>query len=306
MKDNNIEYQEITPELKTLLMKNYFFVNKAKFPSFFAGSALMSYIFIAISLFVVVYFEHVFWTYLFAVILVSVAFLYTFRWVTPYFVQKRKFSKRPTTDQMENWLIRDIRDTVKPMATEMLSLNPATITPENFIVVPYPVFWETPNVPPENIAIYNAGDYNVFATYKIQVIALSDNYVSFYNCVYNWLDNAVAAPNTLEFFFDDISSITAIDQKLDFRKINAPAVAEDEKDSPDNFVGIAQTVVVRNKSGEEMNIIVNIPSLTSSPRSTLKSEKVMQTLRLMLRHRRYGEEFEIIRPTEDEATPPEP
>lgn len=290
---------EITPEIKTMLMKNYFFVNKAKFPSFFAGNVFMAYLFLGLAIFVVIYFRPVFMTYLFALILIVVAFFYTFRWVTPYYNQKQKFSKRPTTDQMENWLIKDIRNTVKPKAVEMLSLNPATITPDNFIVVPHPVYWEVPGVPEEHITFRDAGDYNVFATYKIQVLALTDNYVSFYTCVYNWLDNQIVAPYTLEFFFDDISSITAESQNLDLTRIDAPPV-EEEEDDIDRGVGVAQTVVVRNKSGEMMNVIVNLPDLESSPRSTLKPEKVMQTLRIMLRHRRYGEEFEIVRPEEED------
>ncbi|MBN2893831.1 MAG: hypothetical protein JXL97_18320 [Bacteroidales bacterium] len=293
---------EITPEMKTMLMKNYFFVNKVKFPSFFAGSVFMAYLFMGLAIFVILYFEKVLMTYLFATLLVVVAFFYTFRWFTPYFSQKQKYAKRPSTDQMENWLIKDIRETVKPMAIDMLSLNPATITPENFIVVPHPVFWEVSDVPKAHITGQDAGDYKVYATYKIQVLALSENYVSFYTCVYNWLDNQVVYPYTLEFFFDDISSITAENQILDLTRIDAPPIDEEaeEDDGIDRGIGGAQTVIVRNKSGETMNIIVNIPTLESSPRSTLKPEKVMQTLRIMLRNRRYGEEFEIVRPDTEE------
>ena len=131
----------------------------------------------------------------------------------------------------------------------------------------------------------------------------SENYISFYTCVYNWLDNQIVSPYTLEFFFDDISSITGETQTLDLTRIDAPPIdeeAEEEEDGIDRGVGVAQTVILRNKSGESINVVVNIPSLGSSPRSTLKPEKVMQTLRIMLRHRRYGEEFEIVRPkTED-------
>lgn len=294
--------QQIDSEMKTLLMKNYFFVNKAKFPSFFAGSVFMAYLFMGLAFFVVFYFKAVMMTYLFAGLLVIVAFFYTFRWFTPYFAQKQKYSKRPTTDQMENWLIKDIREQVKPQAIEMLSLNPATITPENFIVVPHPVYWSAEGVPDEHIVMRETGEYNVFATYKIQVLALSDNYISFYTCVYNWLDNQIVSPYTLEFFFDDISSITGETQVLDFTRIDAPPIDEEaeEDDGIDRGVGVAKTVILRNKSGEAINVVVNIPSLESSPRSTLKPEKVMQTLRIMLRHRRYGEEFEIIRPEKTE------
>jgi len=296
---------EITPEFKSTLMKNFFFINKAKFPSFFAFNVLMAYVLVAIALFVVIYFRPVFMTYVFAGVLVIVAFYYTFRWVTPYYNQKTKFAKRPPVDLIENWLIKDIREHVKPMAIEMLSLNPATITPENFIVVPHPIFWKASGVPENNITRQSAGDYFVYSTYKIQVIALSEKYISFYTCIFNWLDNQIVSPYTLEFFFDDISSITAENKTLDLKRIDAPEVevkeGEEEPQDIDTGVGEAASVIIRNKSGEAMNVIVNIPSLKSSPRSTLKPEKVMQTLRIMLRHRRYGEEFEIIRPDNEET-----
>ncbi len=292
---------KITPEMKTSLMKNYFSINKVEFPSFYAGYILMTYLFLGLALFILIYFRNVIMTYIFVLILVGVAFYYTFKWLTPYYAQKREYDNTPTTDQMENWLIRDIKENVKPKAIEMLSLNPATITPENFIVVPYPVFWQENGVASDYIIKRSAGGYNVYATYKIQVLALADNYVSFYSCTYNWIENQIVSPYTLEFFFDDISSITIENQKLSHIRIDAPPIDEEnsENDDADRTVGSANVVVVRNKSGEQMNIVVSIPLLEASPRSSLKPEKVMQTLRIMLRHRRYGEEFEIIRPKEE-------
>jgi len=307
MADNNSDEKtyEISPEFKNLLKKNYFFVNKAKFPSIFAGSVLMAYFFMGVAIFVVLYFEKVIWTYLFAALLVVIAFFYTFRWFKPYYDQKQKFAQRPTTNQIENWFVNDLKDVIKPAAVEMLSLNPATITPDNFIVIPYPVYWKMPNVDPSVIARYKAGDFNVYATHNVQVLALTENYISFYHCTFDWLNNQIVNPNTLEFFFDDISSIRAESKELGYVNADAtPKELKETSDDPENEeydgVGYAQTVVIKNKSGESIDVIVNFPDLNSSQRIGLKPEKVMQTLRIMLRNRRYGEEFEIIRPPEED------
>ena len=297
---NSIEVLELTPEVKEMLKKNYFFVNKAKFPSFFASSVLMAYLFVGIAIFVIFYFEPVLMTYIFASILIVVAFFYTFKWVQPYYKQKQKFSLRPTHDQIENWFVKDIKNIVKPAAIQMLSLNPATITHDNFIIIPHPVWWHIESVPDEHIARQNTGEYNIYATYNIQVLALSQNYISFYNCTYDWLNNQIVKPYTLEFFFEDISSIRAEDKILEQIPIDyeppklgdEDALDEEKKEEPPK-IGVAQTVIVKNKSGEAMEVIVNIPTLSSSPRTTLRPEKVMQTLRIMLRHRRFGEEFEL-------------
>ena len=317
--NGSVDVLEITPEVREMLKKNYFFVNKAKFPSFFATSILFTYFFMGLSIFVVYYFKPVFTTYLFAAILMIVAFFYTFRWIKPYFNQRQQYHLRPSTDQIEKWLVEDLRDYVKSAAVEMLSLNPATITPENFIIVPHPIWWHVDGVPDEHITKYDAGEYNVFATYGISVLALTENYISYYNCVFNWLDNELVDPYTLEFFFDDISSIRVEQQYVDHAAIDyeppkvEPIVTVDEEgnevvEEPEQeeipSVGVAQVVVVRNKSGETMDIITSIPNLEASPRISLKTEKVMQTLRIMLRNRRYGEKFKIeeSQPEENEET----
>lgn len=306
--NKNAEKIEITPEVKDLLKKNYFFVNKAKFPSYFAGSVLMSYFFMAVAIFVVFYFEHVIWTYIFAAVLVIVAFFYTFKWVTPYYSAKQKYAMRPTHNQIENWFVQDLRDVIKPAAVEMLSLNPATITPDNFIIIPHPIFWAVPNVPPEHITRTNTGEYFNYATHQIQVLALSENYISYYNCTFDWLNNTIINTYTLEFFFDDISSIRGENKILGHLRIDSkPREVEKAEETPETTddeelkIGTSQTVEVRNKSGEAIDVVVNIPELQSSPRIALKPEKVMQTLRIMLRNRRYGEEFEIVRPKEEDT-----
>jgi len=308
MTSNNTEKIEITPEVKDLLKKNYFFVNLAKFPSYFGGSVLMAYFFMGVALFVAFYFEKVIWTYLFTAFLVMIAFFYAFKWLKPYYSQKQKFAMRPTHNQIENWFVQDLREVIKPAAVEMLSLNPATITPDNFIIIPHPIFWETENVPKEHISRANTGEYNIYATHQIQVLALSENYISYYNCTFDWLNNSIVNPYTLEFFFDDISSIRGENKTLGHVRIDStPRELEDAEETPETIddeelrVGTSQTVEIRNKSGEAIDIIVNIPELESSPKIALKPEKVMQTLRIMLRHRRYGEEFEIIRPEEEDT-----
>ncbi len=311
-KNINVKTLEITPEVKEMLKKNYFFVNKAKLPSFFAQSMLFAYFFVGLFLFILLYFRPTVYTYLLATISLVIAFIYIFRWLKPYTAQVRQYKLQPTTDQMEKWLIEDLRDHVKKSAVDMLSLNPATITPENFIIVPYPVWWEVTGVPPEHIARRRAGEYYVYATYGISILALTENYISYYSCIFDWLNNALVKPYTLEFFFDDISSIRVEEKELDFVPFDyePPEIPEPEEKSEEEEneeaekqeipepeeppkVGSAKIVVVRNKSGETMDIISNIPELEASHRISLKTEKVMQTLRIMLRNRRYGEEFLI-------------
>ncbi len=279
---------KITPEIKQLLKRNFFYLTKPAFPSWYARDILISYFMIALAAFLAIYLQ---WTSFATVIMVItpviLAFYFAYKWFAPYMRELDKSKMMPTSDQMENWLIKDIKNIVKPAAVEMLSLNPLTITPDNFMIVIHPVYWETPGIDPKIISRRKVGDYFIYTVYSIQIIALSENYISYYSCVFNWLDNQIVSPYTLEFFFEDISSITSETQTLEYKFIDKDPEAED------SGVGTAKVVFIHNKSGEKMKIIVEVPSLQPSPRITLKAEKVMQVLRIMLRHRRFGELFYI-------------
>lgn len=286
---------EISPEFRETLKRNYFLANKAQFPSFFAGSVIMAYLFTGLAIFFVLYFRAVFLTFFFAIIFIVVAFIYTFRWLKPFYDQKRLYQKRPTHTIIEKWLVEDILKIVKPHAIEMLSLNPATITPDNFIIVPHPVFWDISDIEPNNVARIQNDKYFNYSIHIIQVLALSNNYISYYSCTFDWINNnAIVSPFTLEFFYEDISSIRVENHENSHRLKDAPEKTEDETE--DYSAGKSQVVVVKNKSGETIDVTVSIPKLLYTPRITLKTEKVMQTLRIMLRNKRFGEEYQIFKP----------
>lgn len=288
------EITQITPELRERLKRNYFFANKAQLPSWFASNMLLAYLLIGLAIFFLIYFEMVFWTYIFAFIFISLAFMLIFNWIKPYYEQKNNYSLRPTHTIIEKWLIEDILKVVKPKAIEMLSLNPLTITPENFIIVPYPIYWQVAGVDANNIKRIEVDKYFNYSTHFVQVLALTQNYISYYCCVFDWINNnTIVNANTLEFFYEDISSIRVEMHKIQNRLINAPEKVEGETE--DFSAANSQVVAIRNKSGESIEVTVVLPKLQYTPRITLKTEKVMQTLRIMLRNRRFGEEYQIFK-----------
>lgn len=288
---------EIDLEKRQFLKKNFFFVNQAKFPSWWGKYIQIAYFSIGFSIFFISYFNFVFVTVLVSSIGMLIGIWATYKWIRPYLDQKAKFSERPTEDQMEAWLIQEIKKDVKPKAIEMLSLNASRLRPENFLIVPHPIYWHTGGIEDEHIVrLLSSKDYYIYASYKIQVLALTENYVSLYTCNYDWLNNQVISENTNEFFFDDISSIKHGAEHISLKRIDFEP-SDDEEDTGE--IGAAQAFTLKNMSGEALSVITEIGSLQGSPRIAQKLDKLIQVLRITLRNRRYGETFEIIRPEGD-------
>ena len=299
--------QEINDDTKQFLKKNYFNINKPKFPSWTARNIIIAYFAVGFGIFFMFYFESVITTFVVGTISILIGFIFFYRWMKPYYSQKSKFDKRPTDNQIENWLLQDIKKLIKPKAIEMLSIDENNIQDDNFIIVPHPIYWKMKMIDEEHITkVETSEGYYNYSAFKVQILALTDNYVSLFTCNYNSINNEFHAENTNEFFFDDISSIKNDLEHLSFKFIDMEEDDNNDEDNEENKneneIGEARVFKLKNMSGESLSIITDIPSLESSPRISQKLDKIIQVLRLILRNRRYGETFEIIRPQEEEQS----
>ncbi|MFN8257691.1 MAG: hypothetical protein U0W24_18490 [Bacteroidales bacterium] len=280
-------------EYRVDLMKKYFQVFPAKYPSF--GLMLKTSLFLVVFGAGIIYFFN-------NTILAGIFFVLTGSglfslWIKPYFRDKRLFSERPTVQQMYNWLVADLNTQVKNRAVEALRLNASYLRPENFIIVSYPLYWNEPGVEETSIIRRETEDGTIlYNVWKVQVIALTKNYISFYNCTYDWIGNKLLNERTNEFFYDDISSV-----KNDVESIERKLIGAEENTNLTTFV-----FKVTNMSSDSLSVITNIPELKYSPSLVVSLEKAVQALRIILRKRRYDEDQDpiIIEPetnTEDEA-----
>lgn len=284
---------EIDLKKRQFLKKNFFFVNKAEFPSWWEKYIQIAYFSVGFGIFFIVYFNTVLITILVSSASMFVAFWAMYKWIKPYLDSKAKFSERPTENQMESWLIQEIKKDVKPSAIEKLSLNASRIKSDNFIILPYPIYWQTGGIEDQFIVrLQSSEGHFIYASYKIQVLALTENYVSLYTCNYDWLNNQVISEDTSEFFFDDISSIKNGAEHLSIKRIDYEEPKEDEESDDNGEIGSAKIFSLKNMSGESLSVITEINSLGTSPRVVQKLDSLIKVLRITLRNRRYGETFD--------------
>ena len=297
------EKTELDDTTRNFLTRNYFFLNKPSMPTWRAKYFLISYLTIGSGIFFILYFNKVFFTITVGTLSILTGIFSAYKAMKPYLAEKEKFSNRPTDDQIENWLLRDIKNNIKPKAIEMLSLDKNKIKDDNFIIIPHPIFWQVGGIEDEYITRHMSGEgYYNYTSFKVQVLALTENYVSLYTCTYDWINNVIHSEGTNEFFYDDISSIKNDMEHISHKFINAeePEEGEEAKEAIDNSIGAARVFRIKNMSGESITLVTDIPSLSSSPRVGQKIDKIIQVLRFTLRNRRYGETFEVVRPEEEE------
>ncbi len=280
-------------EKRQFLKKNFFFVNKAEFPSWWAKYIQLAYFSVGFAVFFIAYFNTVLVTILVSSASMLIGIWAMYKWLTPYLEKKNKFSERPSENQMESWLIQEIKKDVKPKAIEKLSLHRDKIKLDNFIILPYPIYWHTGGIEDEHIVRLKSEEgHFIYASYKIQVLAITENYVSLYTCKYDWLNNQVISEDTNEFFFDDISSIKNGKENLTTKRIDYEEPKEEEESEDSGEIGSAKIFSIKNMSGEALSVITEIVSLETSPRVVQKLDNLIKVLRITLRNRRYGETFE--------------
>ena len=285
-------------DLRTELMKKYFTVHSAEYPKF-SNIIRISFGLILFGSFIMYYFNN---TIIAGTILILLGITLFFLWIRPYFKDRKLFYERPSDEQMKNWFVEDLNEVVKKTAIDKLRLNMKTLKPEHFLLVPYPVYWEIPGVD-KNLMLrrMNSVGNFTYSMWNVQVLALTENYISFFTCTYDWLNNNIINERSNEFFYDDISSV-----KNDMKTISRYWVNKDYIDEEGKKLDAdkltASIFKVTNMSNDSLKVITNIVETNHSQDIVVNLEKAVQALRLILRKRRYDEDQEpiVIESKEDE------
>ncbi len=207
-------------------------------------------------------------------------------WITirPYITNK-EISKEDVEDgDIDIWFFEDINEVVVPRAIEFLGINKNKIKDENIIIVPHPIYWTNETSEYYNIKRKQGTDGTfVYSTWKIQVLIATENFISYYSCVFDWLNLSISEEITNEYFFDDIVSV-----KNDIIKLNYKFI-----DNNDISIGQAKVFILSNMSGDKLTIISDIPSLNVPNGYSNNLERLVKAIRILLRNRRYGEDVEL-------------
>lgn len=284
---------------RTAQMHSYFVIDKAEYPKL-SNIIRISAGLILFGIFIIFSFNN---TILAGTFLILLGISLFWFWIKPYFRDLRSFKERPTEEQMNNWLVEDLNEVIKKTAIDKLRLNVSTLELKNFLIVPYPVYWKEPGLAEESILKRTSETGTTsYSAWNVQVVALTKNYISYYTCSYDWLNNLIINERTNEFFYDDISSVKN-DMEIIERKFVDKEYVDDDGNPTAADKLTAAVFRVTNMSTDSLDVITNIAEMGHSQNLIVNLEKAVQALRIILRKRRYDEEQDpiIVEPKEEET-----
>jgi hypothetical protein len=220
-----------------------------------------------------------------------ISFLAYFFWFRYRIDKQRKFENRVSPETINNWLLESFKTKILKRAIDYLEIETRNFNPEQFIVIPYPVFHATKKiadehivrvkteyVPPKNSQAEPFVYYN-YSTWNVQVLILSKSFISYYFCSYNWLNDEILNEKSNEYFYQDIALIKTSSEEVSFlTKWNEIPITE------------ARLLKLIHYSGDVLQLIAEIPELQQAPQTIVDIEKIEKTLRILMRHVRAKDE----------------
>ncbi len=204
---------------------------------------------------------------------VTIGLLFFRLFLYPYKIKKRQFEMRIPDEQINKWLIEDLKIKIKQRAINHLLLHDEPLTDEQFIIIPYPVFHSTQKISNEQLhrVTTKNGFYN-YSVWNVQVLVLGSNYLSYYFCSYDWLEDKVLNEKSSEFFYEDIALVKSDVEQVNFAcKWNNGLLSE------------AHILKLINISGDFLYLVTELPELNQAPETIINQERAVQVLRVILR-----------------------
>jgi len=218
-------------------------------------------------------------------------FLFFLLWLKPRSDKKYRYETRIAPEKLNNWLLENFKTRVLNRAIEYLEIDTKEINPEQYIIIPYPVFHSTRKIADEDILrekteyipTKNSMEppicYYNYSVWNIQILILSKNFVSYYFCSYNWLKDEILNEKSNEYFYQDIALIKTSQEEVNFvSKWQEQPISE------------ARMLKLIHYSGDMLQLIAEIPELQQSPQTIVDLEKIEKTLRVIMRHVRAKDE----------------
>ena len=202
----------------------------------------------------------------------------------PYHIKKQQFEMRVSDEQINKWLIEDLKTKIKERAIEYLMLNDELVGNEQFIIIPYPVFHSTQKITDDQLyRVSTKNGYYNYSVWNVQVLVLGTDYLSYYFCSYNWLEDEIINEKSSEFFYEDIALV-----RNDMEHVNFASKWND------HILNEAHILKLINRSGDFLYLVTELPELKQAPETIINQVKAVQVLRIILRQIRKN-----IRPNND-------
>jgi hypothetical protein len=220
----------------------------------------------------------------FAVLALAALLAFLF-WYKPRSDKQTKYNNRVEPEILNKWLLENLKTKILNRAIAYLEIEARNFNPEQFIILPYPVFNSTRKIPDEAILREKTEYipskrskeepycYYSYSVWNVQILILSKNFISYYFCSYNLITDEILNEKSNEYFYQDIALIKTSPEEVNFiSKWHEEPITE------------ARFLKLIHYSGDSLQLIAEIPELQQCPLTKVDMEKVEKTLRVLMRH----------------------
>ncbi|NPA67086.1 MAG: hypothetical protein GXO50_00605 [Chlorobi bacterium] len=212
--------------------------------------------------------------FLFAVIFtVAGLFLIRNKFVELFFSEDSFFFDE---SEVPKRFLEDANEVVLKRVFEIAGIDKKEVSDDVIFKIYVPLYEQYPGVDSDKIlrVLLENGKF-MYSAWQVHVIIVESKFVSFYSCVYNWINNICKDFVTDEFYYYDIAAVKTV-------------LSEESCRCVDNIVienGQVKKVIITNISGDKIELTVDRPFL--KPYFANDEYDLVKTLRMRVRKERF-------------------
>ncbi len=177
--------------------------------------------------------------------------------------------------------LSSIDEFVLKRALQMSGIPENTINDKTIYKIYVPVFEKISGVDIQKILRKQTEDETfIYSVWQIHILIAGKQFISYYSCVFNWLDNECINELTNEYYYSDIAAIKSETLETNFQYLN-----EDEE-----ITESVKKIIISNVSGDKIEFIVQKPKLKLCRNFSFDADNFIKDVRCIVRKKRFPEE----------------
>ena len=217
------------------------------------------------------------------ILLLGLAFL-----ITGLFLIRKKLNNLFYFDESDNLneetiekkFFSDVDKTVLTRIFKIFGIQKHKITEENIFKIFVPVYSTASETETNFLRTQLDDETNIYSHWQIHVIITGKNFISYYSCSYNWLDNKLNNEISDEFYYADIASIKSEFSEEKFE------ISDDEISKAEN----TKRFIITNVSGDKIEFVSEKPALNLNEYFKTDTEELVRNIRQIIRKKRFPDD----------------
>ncbi|NOZ34806.1 MAG: hypothetical protein GXO80_05870 [Chlorobi bacterium] len=184
-------------------------------------------------------------------------------------------------EEMIDLFFKDVNDFVLKKAFQIAGIDNGNADAQNIFKFYFPVYEKSFGTESETIVKKQLDDETfMYSVWKVHIFIATKNFLSYYSCIFNWIDNECNSEVSNEFFYSDIASIKNEFTEKEILETN------EEEEMPEKV----KKFIVSNISGDKIEFEFENSLLKLPVRFENDIESFVREMRLLIRKKRFPKE----------------